>query len=189
MKEIFEIRIHGRAGQGAKTIAQFIAEAAVRQGKYIQAFPSYGAEREGAPLQAFVRLSRKPILIHSQVEKPDVVMVIDQTLIEGENVTFGLHPKKGILIINSKLSAKEVAQKLNFFGKIYTINASQISFQFLQKNFPNIVLLGVFARVTNQINFSDLRKVVEYKFKAKLGEKLTWANLQAMEVGYKKYKI
>lgn len=184
MKEIFEIIIHGRAGQGVKTVAQFIIEAAMKQKKFIQAFPSYGAEREGAPLQAFARISEKPILIHSQVESPDVVIVVDSTLIETENVVEGLHPKKGILIANSKLSPEELSKKLSFFGKIYTINANKISFNFLGKNFPNIVVLGVFARVTNQIKFSDLEEIVRNKFLKKLGEKLTKANLQALRAGY-----
>jgi len=184
MKEIFEIRIHGRAGQGAKTVAQFIVEAAMKEGKFIQAFPSYSADREGEPLNAFVRISKKPILIHSQIENPDVVMVIDPTLIEAENVIAGLHPKKGILIVNSRLSPEELSKKLNFQGKIYTINANKISFDFLGRNFPNIVVLGVFVRVTNQIKFSDLEEVVKYRFLKKLGEKLTEANLQALRAGY-----
>jgi pyruvate ferredoxin oxidoreductase gamma subunit len=184
MKEIFEIRIHGRAGQGAKTMAQFIVEAAMKEQKFIQAFPSYSADREGEPLNAFVRISEKPILIHSQIENPDVVIVIDPTLIEAENVTAGLSSRSGILIVNTGSTSKEISKKLKFYGKIYVINASKISFQFLGKNFPNIVLLGVFARVTNQIKFSNLEEVVKVRFLTKLGKKLTEANLQAMRAGY-----
>jgi pyruvate ferredoxin oxidoreductase gamma subunit len=184
MKEIFEIIIHGRAGQGVKTVAQFIVEAAMKQGKFVQAFPSYGAEREGAPLQAFARISEKPILIHSQIKNPDAVIVVDSTLIETEDVVDGLHPKKGILIVNSRLSSSELSKKLNFSGKIYTINANKISFDFLGRNFPNIIVLGVFARVTNLIRFTDLEEVVRYRFLKKLGEKLTKANSRALRAGY-----
>ena len=99
MKQIMEVRWHGRGGQGAKTAALALAESALREGKYIQGFPEYGPERMGAPIQAFTRISDRPILIHSHVANPDVVVVLDTTLLEMVDVTVGMSAE-GILLAN-----------------------------------------------------------------------------------------
>jgi len=95
MEEMFEIRWHGRGGQGAKTAALLFGDAAVSTGKYIQAFPEYGPERMGAPVASFNRISSKSIRIHSGITNPDVVIVLDVSLIEQVNVLEGLEPEKG----------------------------------------------------------------------------------------------
>src|SRR5574340_1038440 len=99
MKELIEIRWHGRGGQGAKTAALLLGDAALASGKYIQAFPEYGPETMGAPVASFNRLSSKPILVHSGVTNPDIVIVLDPTLIESVNVTEGV-PEGGAILVN-----------------------------------------------------------------------------------------
>ena len=107
MKNLIEIRWHGRGGQGAKTAALLLGDAALASGKYIQAFPEYGPERMGAPVASFNRISPKPILLHSGVTNPDVVVVLDPTLIESVNVTEGMN-ESGVLIVNSERAPKDV---------------------------------------------------------------------------------
>ena len=115
MKDILEIRIHGRGGQGAKTASQFIAEAALGEGKNIQAFPEYGPERAGAPMKAYTRISDKQITTYAPVVNPDVVIVIDPTLVKSANVTEGL-TDDGILIVNTPKSAEELKKETGFKG-------------------------------------------------------------------------
>src|SRR3989338_699385 len=135
MKDMIEIRIHGRGGQGAKTASQFIVEAALGEGKFIQAFPEYGPERSGAPMKAYARISDKPIVSYAPVVHPDVVIVIDSTLIALTNVAEGL-TEKGILLVNTPKSAEEIRKEVNFKGKIYAINATKISIDTVGKNLP-----------------------------------------------------
>ena len=113
MKEIFEIRIHGRGGQGAKTASQFIAEAALGEGKNIQSFPEYGPERAGAPMKAYARISDKPITTYAPVINPDFVMVIDSTLVGPSNVTEGL-TSEGTLVVNTPKSAEDIKKETGF---------------------------------------------------------------------------
>ncbi|MEW6407361.1 MAG: 2-oxoacid:acceptor oxidoreductase family protein [Patescibacteria group bacterium] len=182
MKSIFEIRIHGRAGQGAKTLAQFVAQAAMEKGKFIQAFPSYSADREGAPMEAYVRISTKPILLHCAVLNPDLMIIIDPTLLDLEEVKLGLD-SSDIFLANTKLSQKDLQHKLKTKAKVYTLDASGISRGILGKDFPNIVLLGAFSKITNYIQLKDLEKIVYKKFERKLGKEMTEKNIEAMRRG------
>ena len=127
MKNLIEIRWHGRGGQGAKTAALLLADAALASGKYIQAFPEYGPERMGAPVASFNRLADEPITIHSGVSEPKIVIVLDITLIKTVDVTNGL-PQDGVLIINTAKSPSEIRKELNISGrKIFTVDASKIA--------------------------------------------------------------
>ncbi|MEM2568110.1 MAG: 2-oxoacid:acceptor oxidoreductase family protein, partial [Candidatus Bathyarchaeia archaeon] len=100
MKKVIEVRWHGRGGQGAWTASELLARAAVYEGKYIQSFPEFGPERMGAPVSAFTRISTEPIRIHCAVYNPDVVVVLDPTLLKAVPVTDGMS-ENGRLIINS----------------------------------------------------------------------------------------
>lgn len=184
MNNIFEIRIHGRAGQGAKTLAQFIAEIAMQEGKFIQAFPSFSADREGAPMEAYVRISKKPILLHCAVRDPNMMIIIDPTLLDLPEIKIGLD-SNDIFLVNTKLQAKDLAKKLNIKAKIYIIDATNISRHILGKNFPNIVLLGAAAKLLN-LKLENLGEIIEVKFKKKLGEEITRKNIEAMKEGYGK---
>jgi len=161
---MFQLRIHGRAGQGAKTIAQLLAEAALKENKFVQAFPYYGPARTGAPMNAFVRLSDEPINIYSQVKNPDAVLVIDPLLVEIEDVGFGM--KKGVLIINSSKKSKELKKVLIKRGlsktvKVFSIPASKIALERIKKDIANIVLLGALVGLTKVVDLENLIKVME----------------------------
>ena len=190
MKEMFEIRWHGRGGQGAKTAALLFGDAAVSTGKYIQAFPEYGPERMGAPVASFNRISSKPIRIHSGITNPDVVIVLDVSLIEQVNVLEGLEPEKGILIVNTSESPEEIKKKLNFNGKVYTVDATKISIETIGRDIPNTPMMGALVKVTGLIDINELlqdtKKKLEVKFRHKL--EVIEGNLKAIERAYNEVK-
>ena len=147
---ILEVRWHGRAGQGVKTASYLLAEAAMDLGKYIQAFPEYGPERMGAPMAAYTRISDEKILIHSGVENPDIVVVIDPTLVGTIDVLKGVDLEKGIVIINSSISPSQFRKKLpEFKGTIATVDATGIALDSIGRPIPNVPMLGALIRVTN----------------------------------------
>lgn len=187
MKEVLEIRIHGRGGQGAKTASQFIAEAGLDQGKFIKAFPEYGPERRGAPITAYARISDKPITTYSPIKKPDIVLVIDATLLDSVDVTAGLS-NDGILIVNSHEDKYKVRDKTKFEGKINVVDATKISIDLVGKNLPNIPMLGALVKVTEAISLNSLKNKIKEKFLKKIGEEKTNKTIQTLEKGHKEVK-
>lgn len=188
MKEIIEIRWHGRGGQGAKTAAQFIAEAALDSGKFIQAFPEYGPERAGAPMRAYTRISDKAINIHSGVTNPDVVVVIDSTLLTPQ-VLVGL-PKDGILIVNSQEPPSDIRKKLGYEGgKVASVDATKIALETVKLPMPNTPMLGALIRVTQIVTMEALIEKIKGKFLKKIGEEGTNANLEAIKRAYNEVTV
>ncbi|MEN6519751.1 MAG: 2-oxoacid:acceptor oxidoreductase family protein [Armatimonadota bacterium] len=186
MAKLTEIRWHGRGGQGAKTVALLLGDAALSEGKYIQAFPEYGPERTGAPVQSFNRISEEPITIHCHAKNPDVVVVLDPTLIGPVDVTAGLAPD-GIVIVNTGLTAAEMKKKLNLDGrKLYTLDASTIAKETIGRDIPNTPMLGALAKVTGLIKHEtlvdDTKKKLEKKFRNK--PEVIGGNLKAIERAY-----
>jgi pyruvate ferredoxin oxidoreductase gamma subunit len=167
MKKITEVRWHGRGGQGAKTVALLFADAALSTGKYIQGFPEYGPERMGAPMMSFNRLSDEPIKIHCGVSSPDVVVVLDPTLLGTIDVTEGL-PKNGILIVNTPESPKEIRKRLKLTDRrVFTVDASKISLETLGKNIPNTPMLGAMVKITGLLDFQKMLEDTESKLTKK----------------------
>ncbi len=188
MKEIAEIRWHGRAGQGAKTAALLLAGAALKEGKYIQGFPEYGPEREGAPIKAFTRISESPILIHSSVVNPEAVVVLDSTLLEVANATEGLGDK-GILLVNTESSPGEIRKRLKFNrGKVFTIDATSISLEALGRNLPNMAMLGALVKVNPLIKLETLFFSAREKFEKKFSSKVVESNISAIKKAYEEVK-
>ncbi len=191
MKELLEIRWHGRGGQGAKTAALLFADAALASGKYVQAFPEYGPERMGAPVTAFNRISSKPILLHSGVLNPDVVIVLDPTLMEGVDVTEGL-PQDGAIIVNTNKTPADIRKELKVPGsmKVYSVDASLISKETIGREIPNTPMLGAFIKATGVLDFKemieDTRHKLEKKFKSK--PEVIEGNLKAIERAYNEVK-
>jgi pyruvate ferredoxin oxidoreductase gamma subunit len=180
-KEMLEVRWHGRGGQGAKTAAMLFAETAIEEGKYGQGFPDYGPERMGAPMRGFTRISEKPILVHSGIEEPQIVVVLDQTLLDSVDISEGV-PSDGMLIINTHLSPKQIREKLKLSGrKIYTLNATQIALETIGKPIPNTVMLGALIKLTNLFNIEDMQKNITKKFTKKFGEKIAIGNVNAIK--------
>jgi len=189
MKNIFEVRWHGRGGQGAKTASQFLAEAALDAGKHIQAFPEYGPERAGAPMRAYTRISEKPINIHSSVTNPDVVVVIDPTILDVTDVTEGLG-KDGILLVNVADTPESIRSKTGFkTGKVATCDATKISLDCLGVPMPNTPMLGALLKTLPVVPMDMLIEQVKHKFLKKIGEEQTNANIKAIKTAFDQVKV
>jgi pyruvate ferredoxin oxidoreductase gamma subunit/2-oxoisovalerate ferredoxin oxidoreductase gamma subunit len=168
---IKEIRIHGRGGQGGVTAAELLARAAFKEGKWVQAIPFFGAERRGAPVKAFARLSDEPILIRSQVYSPDYVMVLDASLLDLVDITEGLK-KDGVVIINTRKKPEEMDIKQ---GRLATVDATGIAIelQLLVAGQPvlNTTMLGAFAKATEEVKLESILEVIREEWKGAAGEK------------------
>jgi len=183
MDNVIEIRWHGRGGQGAKTASLLLADAAFNTGKYIQGFPEYGPERMGAPITAYNRISDIKITLHSNIYKPDYVVVVDDTLLEVVDVTAGLN-EKGAIIINTQKDPEQVRPLLKGYkGKICTIDARTISIESLGKYFPNIPMLGAVVKVSKFMNEKEFLIDMIESFKHKFAKKLEVVNgnIKALE--------
>lgn len=171
MKDLIEIRWHGRGGQGAKTAALLLADVAFSTGMHVQGFPEYGPERMGAPITAYNRLSQKPIRVHSNIYDPDYVVVVDETLLDSVNVTEGLK-EEGAIIVNTTQKKEDILPKLNgYAGRVYTIDARRISIEALGKYFPNSPMLAAIVKVSGVMEdeafLSEMRKSYAHKFATK----------------------
>lgn len=186
MQQYFEVRWHGRGGQGAKTAALLFGEAAMETGKYIQAFPEYGPERTGAPVKAFNRLSDQPIRIHTQVTNPDVVVVLDASLLESINVAEGIK-KNGVILVNTQESAQKIKEKLNVQDvKVAVVDATKIAVEILKKNVPNTVMLGAMVKVTGALEWDSMLKSIHDKMEQKFRgrEDIIKGNVEAIKRAY-----
>lgn len=183
MKDLIEIRWHGRGGQGAKTASLLLADAAFNTGKYIQGFPEYGPERMGAPLTAYNRISNTPIRIHSNIYEPDYVVVVDDSLLECVDVTAGLK-EDGAIVINTTKDAEYLFKVLkDYKGSIYTIDARKISLETLGNYFPNTPMLAAIIKVSGIMNDEELIKDMQGSFKHKFTKKpeVIDGNMKALE--------
>lgn len=179
---IKEIRIHGRGGQGSVTAAEVLAHAAFIEGKCVQAFPYFGAERRGAPVKAFARISNEPMLVHSQVYNPDYVIVLDPYIYKVVDVTEGLK-KNGIIILNTKKKPEEIGLK---DWHVATVDATGIALELnlLVAGLPvvNTSILGAFAKATNEVKLESVLKAVRETWSGSAGEK----NSKATELAYER---
>lgn len=177
-----EVRIHGRGGQGSVTAAQILAHAAFIEGKSVQAFPYFGAERRGAPVKAFARISTEPILVHSQVYSPDYVIVLDPYIYKVVDVTEGLN-KNGIVVMNTKKRPDELGLK---GWRVATVDATGIALELnlLVAGLPvvNTSILGAFAKATDEIKLESVLKAVKETWTGGAGDK----NSRATEVAYER---
>ena len=186
MSNGFEIRWHGRGGQGAKTAALLLADAAFKTGKYVQGFPEYGPERMGAPITAYNRISDQPIRVHSNIYTPDLVAVVDETLLHSVDITDGLK-EDGAVIVNSPKSPEEIRPMLKGYkGKVYTVDARKISVEALGKYFPNSPMLAAAVAVSGIMEhdafISEMRNSYQHKF-AKKPEVIN-GNMLALQLTY-----
>ena len=184
MKDLIEIRWHGRGGQGAKTASLLLADAAFNTGKYIQGFPEYGPERMGAPITAYNRISTNPITIHSNIYEPDYVVVVDDSLLETINVTAGLKDD-GAIVINSTKDGNYMRRKLkDYKGDIYKIDARKISMETLGKYFPNTPMLAAIVKVSKIMTDEEFLNDMQGSFKHKFAKKpeVIEGNMKALEM-------
>ncbi len=183
MKDIYEVVLHGRAGQGAKTAAALMAHAALANGMYMQAFPEYGAEREGAPMRSYLRISKREIRIHSGVHNPNLSVVIDTGLIYEPEVRHEICGSKEILV-NTNMSPKEIKKELNFKGKVYVLDATKIALEEFEKNITNTPMMGAMIKIYGKIPLDILKKEFKQKFERKFNNDLMKANMRAINRGY-----
>ena len=177
--ELLEIRWHGRGGQGSVTSAELVAQAAISEGKYAQAFPSFGPERRGAPVLAFDRIdSGKPVRIRAEVTEPDVVIVLDPGLLPIANVTSGLK-EKGIVVVNTRKTAKQIRSEFGIKGKLATVDATKIARELLGVSIVNTTMLGALVKATQVIALESLHQPIDKRF-GRLAER----NIKAMEKAY-----
>jgi pyruvate ferredoxin oxidoreductase gamma subunit len=187
-----EIRWHGRGGQGAKTAALLFGESALDTGMYIQAFPEYGPERMGAPVSAFNRLSDKPIRSHSGIKEPDVVVVLDPSLIVSSRVTEGLK-ENGIILVNTTETPEELRKQLGVPAsvKVYAVDASKIAMETVGKNVPNTPMLGALVKATGVLAFEPMMKSIKAKLSEKFRggkEKFVAPNLESVRRSYEEVR-
>lgn len=170
-----------------KTAAEVLAEAVIRDGKYVQSFPEYGPERMGAPVLAYNRLSDKRIDLHSNVYTPNHVIVFDPTLLDAMNVTEGLD-EKGTLLVNTKATAEEIRKKTGFEGDIVTLDATRIAKEEIGRPIANTTCLGAFVGISGITSLDNVKESIRGHLGSKLGEKVIQANMRALERAYKEAK-
>ncbi|NIM04169.1 MAG: pyruvate ferredoxin oxidoreductase subunit gamma [Armatimonadetes bacterium] len=165
---MIQIRLHGRGGQGTVTAAELLASAAFDDGREAQAFPAFGVERRGAPVQAFCRISDASIRTRSQIYEPDIVIVQDTTLLGVVDVTGGLK-SGGTLLMNTERDPKELG--LNGDFRVVTVPATKIAMEILGRPITNTAIMGAFAAATGAISLEAIERNIKGRFRGDLGEK------------------
>jgi pyruvate ferredoxin oxidoreductase gamma subunit len=161
---LLEIRWHGRGGHGAVTSAELLAQAAIDEGKYAQAFPAFGPERRGAPVVAFDRIdSQFPIRVRAEIREPDVVIVLDPTLLHAVRITAGLK-NNGILVINSRKNFKEIEKDFGSNWKLALVDATKIAYEILGLPIVNTTMLGALLKVVGVVKIESLFKPINERF-------------------------
>jgi pyruvate ferredoxin oxidoreductase gamma subunit len=183
---MIEIRVHGRGGQGGVTLAELVALAAIEEGMYGQSMPSFGPERRGAPILAFLRISDEPILIRAEIDEPDVVVVLDPSLLRIIDIASGLK-ENGTIVINTRRSQEEIRSEFHNIGRfpegnigrLATVNATAISKEILGLPITNTTMIGALIKATDIVALKSLFEPMKHRF-GKAGDK----NIEAMEKAY-----
>lgn len=187
-ENLTEIRWHARGGQGAKTAATMVAEAALEEGKFSQGFPEYGPERMGAPVRGFTRISDQPIRLHCPIQAPDVIVVLDPTLLGTGAVTEGIKPE-GAIIINTPDPPAEVRKRHGIEGgKVHTVDATRISIEEIGRPIPNTPMIGALVKVAGVMELETIFHDIEKKFLKKLGSKGVQGNINAVKRAYEEVR-
>lgn len=180
---MIEVRWHGRGGQGAVTSVEILALAAIAEGKYAQGFPAFGPERRGAPVMAFNRVSETPIKIRSGIYEPDVVTVLDPSLMTLVPVLDGLK-SGGLLIVNTTKPEGEIREILRYKGRLATVDATHIAREELGIPIANTTMLGAILKATDVLRFESLLSPIEERFGRIAGK-----NINALKRAYDSVRI
>jgi len=184
MKEkILEIRWHGRGGQGVVTCAELLAKAAIAEGKYAQSNPSFGPERRGAPVAAFLRISSAPIRLRSQIDSPDIVVVLDPTVLILPDVVAGIKPN-GIVIANTNKLLEDVKYLLGVNVQLGVVDASKIAMEIIKRPITNTTMMGAFVRATNIVKVETVKEQLKERFPTNYE-----TNIKAMLRGYEELEM
>lgn len=185
MPQFKEIRWHGRGGQGAWTASELLAKAAILEGKHIQSFPEFGAERMGAPMAAYTRISDCPIKLHCSIYNPNIVVVLDPTLLKTVNITHGL-TEDGVVVVNTRESPAELKKRLNITSqKVWAVPATDIAMKVLNVPITNTSMLGAATRAASLVGLESIEKAVRERFPAALAER----NIAVIREAYKEAKM
>ena len=185
MSQLTEIRWHARAGQGAVTAAKLVADTAMLQGNFIQAMPEYGPERTGAPLKAFTRVSSDPIEVHNNILNPDIVIVMDDTLLETIDVMEGIK-EDGVIIFNTNMTPAEARAAVNAPDSvtIACVDATGIALATIKKDMPNTPIVGALAKVTGIFPAELVKERLVITFGKKFSQEMIDANLESVDRAY-----
>jgi pyruvate ferredoxin oxidoreductase gamma subunit len=179
-----EIRWHGRGGQGAVTAAKMVAEVALGQKRYFQAFPEYGPERSGAPIVAFTRISDEPIQIFSGIEHPDIVAVLDPSLLSIVDVTKGA-PDDAILLVNSDLAPAVLRKNNKIVGcRLFSVAATKIATETIGRAIPNTPMVGALVGITGMFPLDDVVTFMRAEFGKKFPPRVVEGNIAALTRSY-----
>lgn len=176
---MIEIRIHGRGGQGNVAAAELLSIAAFKDGKFAQAFPSFGAERIGAPVQAFVRIDDKKIRTREEVRSPDYLIIQDSFLIGAVPVLDGIKPD-GLILVNSEKASEDLNIKTT--ATVETIPATEIALEIIGRPIPNAIMIGAFCSITNLVSIDAVQEAIMEKFPGRVGENNVAALERAVEI-------
>lgn len=179
MAEILEVRWHGRGGLGAVTSAELVARAAIGEGKYAQSFPSFGPERRGAPVLAFLRISDKCIKTRTVIYEPDIAVVLDPTLLRTVDVTSGLKDN-GRLIINSRKSPAQLKSEFGYKWPVAAVNAAKIAAETIGLPITNTAMIGALLKITEAVKIDSMVEQLQERF-----GKRAVGNVEAMKMAYK----
>jgi pyruvate ferredoxin oxidoreductase gamma subunit len=179
IKGMIEIRIHGRGGQGNVAAAELLSIAAFKDGKFAQAFPSFGAERIGAPVQAFVRIDEKKIRTREEVRTPDYLIVQDSFLIGAVPVLDGIKPE-GLILVNADKAPEDL--NIKTAARVETIPATEIALEIIGRPIPNAIMIGAFCSITGLVSIGAVQEAIMEKFPGRVGENNVAALERAVEI-------
>ena len=190
MNKLIEIRWHARAGQGAVTAAKLVAETALFEDRYMQAMPEYGPERMGAPLKAFTRISDEPIEVYNNIEHPDIVVLLDETLIDVIDITEGMHDD-GAVIINTTESPAAMRARLGVPESVTvaTIDASGIALNTIKRDIPNTPIVGALTKVRPIVQVESVKGQLQKSFGKKFAQAMIDANLESVQRAYEEVQV
>ncbi len=188
MYGMLEVRWHGRAGQGVVTASQLLAEVMAKEGKHVQAFPHFGAEKRGAPIEAYTRISDNEIRAHSEIEKPDMVIVADPTLIGEVPIAEGTD-ENTYFLFNAPFEPSKIKEKLGLKSdKVYAVDATTISLEEIGRDIPNIPILAAFFKTSGMMDVNRFRELIRELLSKRFNEKIVEANLRTIERAIKEVK-
>jgi pyruvate ferredoxin oxidoreductase gamma subunit len=179
-----ELRFHGRGGQGAVTSAELLALTAIDQGKYAQAFPSFGPERRGAPVVAFARIDDKPIKMRVAVREPNYVVVLDPSILKIVNTSDGMPAEGGVQIVNTSRTAAELRKDFGLKGKIVTVNANHIAAEEIGRVITNTTMLGALIKATGIVEVEGIIEQLKVRF-----GRIAEGNIKALRRAYEECVI
>jgi pyruvate ferredoxin oxidoreductase gamma subunit len=179
---MIEIRFHGRGGQGAVTSAELLALGAIEEGKHAQAFPSFGPERRGAPVVAFCRINDDDIRIRAVIYRPDIVLVLDPSILRLVDVGNGLK-EDGVLVANTRFSPEEIKKELGLKSRVATVDANHIAREEIGLTITNTTMLGALLKAAAVVDKGAMLEPFQERF-----GRLAQRNIKAFERAYKETK-